>query len=147
MALKILLHSQGGFVLVEGALVALRAKGKAGRKDEARLRAAISAWGDHGFVAGLGLDFKPIEGKPYEKKMWEARYLKTARSDGTHGYRIFYMVTRMPSGEEAAILLGLWAKSGDHTPSEVLKEAWAVAEEVRQLIEKDRDKYFKQFCP
>lgn len=143
MVLKIVMHRRAGVALVDADLVALRQHGKGGRKDEAKLRAAIAAWGDHGFVNGVGFDFLPIEGEPYNKKMWEARYLRSARSDGTHGYRIFYVITRTSSAEQAVILLRLWAKSGKSTPASALQGPWLLAEEVRLLIEKNRDEYFK----
>lgn len=138
MALELIYYAEDGVALVDADLVALRAHGKAGKKDEAKLRAALDAWADHGFSLPM-LDFKPIEGVPYNKKMWEARYLKTARSDGVHGYRVFYVLHRnLVRKAEAVVLLRLWAKSGASTPKAILDEAWALAQKVEKLIALDK---------
>lgn len=135
--------SEGLVDLVETDLEEIGSHGKDGRKDEGRLRAAMQAWAEQGFEGRFGLDFRPIEGKPYERKMWEARYLRSARSDGVHGYRIFYTRTRHPkTGDEVAILLGVFAKEGDATPPAVLKRMWGYCESVRKLI--DDGKYFQE---
>lgn len=117
---------------------ALRKLGAPGVKDEGRLRAVLAnCWAPLGFKC-TQLDFKPIESSPYDKKLWEARYLRrSARSDGVHGYRFFYRLTRRPESEQqVAIILMLWAKKGSTTPKGVLDEAWKRYLEVeKQLVE------------
>lgn len=139
MSLELVVYKRNGIALVEEELKRLAALNSRAAKDEAKLRAALVAWAQSGFGGGI-LDFKPIEGSPYFKKLWEARYLKTARkNEDVHGYRIFYILTRRPTtGNEVAVLLKLWAKSGPDTPKAILTEAWDYALEVWQLIEQGR---------
>lgn len=109
-------------------LDALRQMGKEGKKHAARLALHLQKWASTGFTQPKV--FRAIVGKPYEGKLWEARY-HLNRSDGVHGYRIFYIKLRRPgSSTESAVLLMLWGKEGDKTPEKVLKEAWTRAEEV-----------------
>ena len=137
MLLEIIFYGreEDSFPLVEKELRDLAALSKSGKKDEARLRAVMEkCWAVMGFNC-TQLNFRPIEGKPYEKKLWEARYLRTARSDGVHGYRIFYRVARNPNtNREVAIVLMLFAKEGHTTPTSVLDEAWTRYMEVDELL-------------
>ena len=136
MPLRIIPYARGDDLpLIEAELQDLRTHGKSGCKDEGRLRAVIErCWATNGFNC-TQLSYRPIEGKPYEKKLWEARYLRSARSDGVHGYRIFYMLARDPKrNEQVVVLLMLFAKEGDTTPKAVLDRAWQRYKEVEKLI-------------
>lgn len=140
MPLRIIFYQGVGGGGPEVELLALRDCGKAGAKDEGKLRAVLAnCWALQGFKC-TQLDFKPIEGQPYFKKLWEARYLKTARNDGVHGYRLFYLLTRAPKvpEEQVVVVLMIWAKQGDSTPQEVLVEAWKRYLEVEALLLKGK---------
>jgi hypothetical protein len=121
--------------LFERDLREIAAISKAARKDAVWIEAVLkNCWAQVGFDCSQ-LSFKPIEGKPYEKKLWEARYRKTSRSDGVHGYRLFYLLTRDPkSGEQVVVLLMVWGKEGDTTPPAVLDKAWKRYLEVDDLL-------------
>ena len=107
--------------LVERDLHAIDAIKGGGKKDAARLRTAIRSWERNGFAANQPIDFRRILDKRFgDGRMWEARFEKTSRSDGVHGYRFFYIRIR----ETQVVLVKVWGKAGSHTPDEVLREAW-----------------------
>lgn len=143
MTLELVIYKRHGRALVDEELRQLGSLNPRALKDEMRLRAALHAWAQAGFRGGNILDFRPLEGPPYFKKMWEARFLKSARkNESVHGYRIFYVRARRPdTDQEAVILLKLWPKSGSESPPAVLDEAWSLAQEVWDLI--DRGVFFK----
>lgn len=139
---EIVMYEEDGTVLFDQELKELRKMREAGRKDSSWIARALAQWEAVGFKTTT-LDFRPVEGKPYESKLWEARFLKSARDDGVHGYRLFYVQTRRPStGMQVVVLVMLWGKKGKNTPRSVFDEAWRRAEKALQAI-KDR----RFFCP
>lgn len=133
-------YQKNGVLLVEQDLCSLGEVSKSAARDEGKLRAAIEAWKATGTIPCPGFqEAKPIEGKPYERKMWEAWRGGSARSDGVHGYRIFYtLVHDAKTSHQTAVLLRLFPKKGKTTPPAVLKEAWELCTEVRKASAKKR---------
>lgn len=143
MAIEIVFHQRAADrKTVRDDLVELsRDKTSGCKRDAARIFAALERWQQVGFQNCPSLVFRPIEGPPSNGKMYEAKYETSARSDGVHGYRIFYIETRRPDGQtRVAVLLTLFAKEGTRTADAVITKAWEVAEEVRTLI--DAGAYF-----
>lgn len=140
MKLKLITFKRrDGRVPVEEDLSAIAKVSKAAAKDVVRLKAALEVWAEVGFAGGGQLDFRRIQGPPFYGKLWEARYLKSGRSDGVHGYRVFYWCARHPTtDQEIVVLLKVWAKEGRDTPKAVYHEAWEYAQEVQELLEAGR---------
>lgn len=123
-------------------MAALLKLGHSGRKDFVTIAALLKKWSENGYFALKTFNHEQIRAPKYQGRLWEARILKTDRSDGTHGYRLFYIRERRPSAEqEVAVLLKLWAKTGPDTPDAILDEAWGYAREVLDLI--DRGLFFQ----
>lgn len=140
MKLKLITFKRSdGRVPVEEDFSAIAKVSKAAASDVVKLKAALQVWAEVGFAGRAQLDFKSIKGRPYNGKLWEARYLKTKRSDGVHGYRVFYVCARHPgTNQEIVVLLKVWAKSGADTPHWVFEEAWGYAQEVQNLLDAGR---------
>lgn len=140
---ELLMYERDGIVLFREELQGIIGLGALGRKDAAAILQAKARWEQRGFQPSGSFDFRPIEGRPYEPKLWEARLRKSVRADGVHGYRIFYVQTRRPStGRQVAVLLMLWGKAGRVTPSKILDEAWRRASDVLKNLAED-----SFFCP
>lgn len=134
--LELVMWEDGEVIPFEQELKELgRMKGPGCRRDAASVAAALERWQEVGFRRSSTFDFRPIEGRPFEPKLWEARLHRSARSDGVHGYRIFFVQTRRPStNQQVVVLLMLWAKKGRETPPRILVEAWRRAERALEAI-------------
>lgn len=131
MVVELVTYVRAGRCLFLEELGALRQMGREGKKHAARLAIHMQKWASVGYRQPDV--FQPIEGRPYEGKLWEARY-HMRRPDGVHGYRIFYIKLRRPRSQiESAVLLMLWGKKGPKTPEWVFKEAWGRAEDVWEM--------------
>lgn len=123
-----------GIDLVTGDMRALLALGKAGKKDFATITSYLEKWKENGYFNLATFNHEQLKDPQFEGRLWEARLLKSARSDGVHGYRIFYVRGQRPTtGQEVAILLMLWGKAGSETPPAILSQAWGLAREVFRL--------------
>jgi hypothetical protein len=110
---------------VEDELVELRNLGAAGAADAGAIRNALVKWKEYGAIPCPGFAaFKPIEGPPYYKKMWEA-VKQGSQRDKIHGYRLFYQEFYNVKKETmTAVVVKCWGKAGKHSPKKVLMDAW-----------------------